>query len=89
MATRLLRGLSVAMKAVALAVATLVLLGGCVVGRRPAATAPSPAALPAEAVAPSQRAIGYPHEEFILYGDGTAVSPYAWVWVPAQGAPPR
>ena len=64
----------------------MMLLSGCVVSR-PASSAPPPAALPAAVAAPSQRALAYPHGQWILYGDGSRRSPYVWVWA-ATGAPP-
>ena len=71
-----------------LAVLAMTLFAGCVVSR-PVATAPAPAALPAAAAsAPTQRTIEYPHGRWILYGSGSAVSPYAWVWVPVGATPP-
>ena len=70
-----------------LGLAVMTLLTGCSVSR-PASTAAPPAALPAEAVAPTQRAIEYPHGRWILYGDGTTASPYGWVWVPTGATPP-
>jgi hypothetical protein len=65
----------------------MTLLTGCVTSR-PVSTAPPPAALPAVAASPSQRALAYPHGQWILYGDGTTRSPYAWVWVPTGATPP-
>jgi hypothetical protein len=65
----------------------MTLLTGCV-SFRPVSTAPPPAALPAAVASPSQRALVYPHGEWILYGDGTTRWPYAWVWVPTGAAPP-
>jgi hypothetical protein len=65
----------------------ITLLTGCVAFRRPS-TAPPPAALPAAAAAPSQRAVAYPHGQWLLYGDGTAGAPYVWVWVPTGTTPP-
>jgi hypothetical protein len=65
----------------------MTLFTGCVVSR-PSSTAPPPAALPAAAAAPSQRALAYPHGQWILYGDGTARAPYMWAWVPTGVTPP-
>ena len=65
----------------------MTLITGCVVSR-PLATAPPPAALPSAVAAPSQRTLAYPHGQWILYGDGTMRSPYAWVWVPTGATPP-
>jgi hypothetical protein len=65
----------------------MTLLTGCV-HSRPASTAPPPAALPKAVASPSQRALAYPHGQWILYGDGTPRSPYAWVWVPTGATPP-
>ena len=47
-----------------------------------------PAALPASIIAPDQRVLAYPHGRWLLYGDGRAASPYAWVWVPVGATPP-
>ena len=66
---------------------TMALLTGCV-NSRPVSTAPPPAALPAAVASPSQRALVYPHGQWILYGDGRARSPYAWVWVPTGATSP-
>lgn len=65
----------------------MTLITGCVVSR-PVATVPAPAALPAAVTASTQRTLAYPHGQWILYGDGTMRSPYAWVWVPAGATPP-
>jgi len=64
----------------------MTLLTGCVASRP--ASPPPPAALPAAAAAPSQRALAYPHGQWMLYGDGTARAPYVWVWVPTGTPPP-
>lgn len=89
MATRLLLDVGMARAGAVLGLLAMTLLPGCVVSR-PVSTAPPPAALPAAAVAaPAQRTVAYPHGQWILYGDGTARSPYAWVWVPTGATPPR
>lgn len=89
MAARLLSPVSMATLRALLVVFVMALVSGCVTSR-PAATAPPPAALPATAVAPDQRTIEYPHGRWLLHGNGTTASPYAWVWVPAGApAPPR
>jgi hypothetical protein len=63
------------------------LFTGCAVSR-PVSTAPAPAALPAAAAAPTQRTIEYPHGRWMLYGNGSVRSPYAWVWVPTGATSP-
>src|SRR5262245_31361726 len=72
----------------ALAMVLLVLVGGCA-GRRtvsePADT--HPAASPASPIASHQRVVAYPHGRWLLYGDGSAASPYTWVWVPTGATP--
>jgi hypothetical protein len=65
----------------------MALFTGCVISRT-VSTAPPPAALPAAVAAPSQRALAYPHGQWILRGAGTTRSPYAWVWMPAGLTPP-
>jgi hypothetical protein len=76
---------------IALAGATL--LTGCVYRERVATappatttviTAPAPSASPATVVVmPGQRVVTYPEGRYELYGNGTAYSPYYWVWVPS------
>ena len=61
-------------------------LAGCVT--RPAAPTSAPSALPSAAIAPSQRTLAYPHGQYVLHGDGTARSPYVWMWVPNVAASP-
>jgi len=65
----------------------MMLLTGCVVSR-PVSSAPPPAALPAAVAAPSQRALAYPHGQWILYGDGSTRARYVWVWVASGATPP-
>ena len=71
----------------ALTLAVTLLATGCVVSR-PGATSPTPAALPAATVVPSQRIVEYPHGRWVLHGDGSPVSPYGWVWEPTAPPPP-
>jgi cytosine/adenosine deaminase-related metal-dependent hydrolase len=63
------------------------LAGGCTTARS-APSAAAPAALPAAAISADQRVVAYPHGRWQLYGDGTTVSPYTWVWIPTGAAPP-
>jgi hypothetical protein len=66
-----------------------VALGGCAYRERTVAV---PAASPPTAVvvAPSaaERVVTYPEGRYELRGDGTAVSPFYWVWIPAGATPP-
>ena len=71
----------------ALILLLMTLLTGCV-SSRPVSTVPPPAALPAAVASPSQRALSYPNGQWILFGNGTPRSPYAWVWVPTGATPP-
>jgi hypothetical protein len=73
--------------AAALGLLVIAFFPGCVTSR-PDPTVSAPAALPAAAVAPSQRTIQYPHGQWVLYGDGSSAVPYAWVWVPTGATPP-
>ena len=34
------------------------------------------------------RTVDYPNGRYQLYGEGTAVSPYYWAWIPAGSNPP-
>jgi hypothetical protein len=69
---------------------TAVALGGCVYRER---TTTVPAASPPTSVvvAPTaaERVVTYPEGRYELRGDGTAPSPYYWVWIPAGAAPPN
>src|SRR5262249_55507628 len=74
----------------ALAMVLLVLVGGCA-GRRTVSDEPAetqPAASPASTIGSHQRVVAYPHGRWLLYGDGSAGSPYTWVWVPTGATPP-
>jgi hypothetical protein len=64
------------------------LLSGCVYRERVAApptvvTAPSASPATTVIVTPGQRVVTYSEGRYELYGDGTASSPYYWVWVPS------
>ena len=72
---------------VVLSLLAMMLLTGCVVSR-PVSSAPPPATLPAAVAAPSQRALPYPHGQWMLYGNGSTRSPYVWVWVATGATPP-
>jgi hypothetical protein len=65
-------------------------LGGCVYRDR---TVTVPAASPSTAVvvAPTaaERIVTYPEGRYELRGDGTSVSPFYWVWIPAGSTPPN
>ena len=71
--------------AAALGAVLIFALAGCVSSRHAA----PPAALPGAAVTPSQRTIEYPHGRLVLQGNGTAASPYEWIWVPSAAPPSR
>ena len=72
------------------------LLGGCVYRERVASSPTVVAASPPTTVvvtpSPGQRVVTYSEGRYELYGDGTAASPYYWVWIPtgvtAFPAPP-
>ena len=74
-------------KLVIATILTGVLVGGCTTARVASPT-PEPAALPASTITSDQRVVAYPHGRWLLYGDGSAASPYAWVWIPAGATPP-
>jgi hypothetical protein len=77
------------------------LLGGCVYRSERVATpvnppttvVTAPAASPPTTVVvtPSadQRVVTYPEGRYQLYGTGTPVTPYYWVWIPAGATPPN
>jgi hypothetical protein len=53
------------------------------------ATVPAlPATPQAVVTAPAQRVVAYPEGQYVLAGDGTAASPYYWVWVPTGTTAP-
>ncbi len=49
---------------------------------------PSPATV--VVAQPVQQVYTYPEGQYVLHGDGTASSPYYWVWIPtgAKSVPP-
>ena len=63
------------------------LASGCTAARA-TSPAPAPAALPTSAITSDQRVVAYPHGRWLLYGDGSAASPFAWVWIPTGATPP-
>jgi len=77
-------------RASALTIVLAVLVGGCMTARvssESPAAAPR-AASPASTITPDQRVVAYPNGRWLLYGDGTVASPYAWIWVPIGATPP-
>jgi hypothetical protein len=75
-------------KAVVVAVASAVLLTGCVYRRETI-----PAAAPTTVVVPApsttvQRVYTYSEGRYQLYGNGTSDSPYYWVWIPTGAVAP-
>jgi hypothetical protein len=64
------------------------LVSGCATTRPASTTTPEPAAFPRASLGPQQRVVAYPQGRWLLYGDGSTVSPYSWVWVPTGAAPP-
>lgn len=68
--------------------ATATALGGCVYRRETAVPAASPTTV--VVTQPSaQRVVTYPEGRYELRGDGSAASPYFWVWIPTGAAPPN
>jgi hypothetical protein len=65
----------------------LVALGGCASSERavPVSAAPTTVVVTPPA---GQRVVMYPEGRYQLYGDGTARSPFYWVWIPAGASPP-
>jgi len=64
-------------------------LSGCVYKEKErVATTPAPSAV--VVAQPGQRVYAYREGRYELHGDGTATSPYYWVWIPAgsQAVPP-
>jgi len=64
-------------------------LAGCVYRKETERVAPGPAPVVVQTQTP-QRVYNYPEGRYELRGDGTARSPYFWVWIPAgtQSMPP-
>ena len=78
----------IVIKAVGAAVASAVLLTGCVYRRETI-----PAAAPTTVVVPSpsttvQRVYTYPEGRYQLYGTGPSDSRYYWVWIPTGAMAP-
>lgn len=68
-----------------LGLGTAVALGGCVAATEPVPTAGSSTVVVSSA-APVQRVYTYPEGRYELRGEGTAASPYYWVWIPTGTA---
>ena len=77
-------------KATVAAVASAVLLSGCVYRREtvPAASPTTTTVVVPPASTSVQRVYTYPEGRYQLYGNGTADSPYYWVWVPTGAVAP-
>jgi hypothetical protein len=76
-----------ALSASLLIVGGIAMAGGCTTRESavvPASSPPSVAGTPA-----NERVVTYPEGRYELRGDGTAVSPYYWVWIPAGANPPN
>ena len=69
-----------------LALSGAIAMGGCVY-REKAVPAASPATTVVVAPSATDRVVVYPEGRYELRGDGTATSPYYWVWVPAGSMP--
>ena len=70
-----------------LALSSTIAMGGCIYREKVV-----PAASPSTAVVitPSSvdRVVTYPEGRYELRGEGTANSPYYWVWIPSGTTPP-
>lgn len=74
--------------ALVLTVVGAALLGGCVYRREVAVPVSSaPATVVVTQPAPASRVVTYPEGRDELYGEGTAASPYYWVWIPTGATP--
>ena len=62
-------------------------LGGCVY-RRETVPAAAPTTVVVDPPA-NGRVVTYPEGRYELRGDGTAQSPYVWVWIPTGATPPN
>jgi hypothetical protein len=60
-------------------------LGGCAPNTTPVVGGPS---APVATSTADPRMVTYPEGRYQLIGDGTAASPYYWVWVPTGAAAP-
>lgn len=65
-----------------LALGSIVAMGGCIHKEK---VVPGASPSTAVVVTPSavDRVVTYPEGRYELRGDGTATSPYYWVWIPA------
>ena len=52
------------------------------------ATMPPPPSLPVTPLPVTSASVAQPGGQYLLYGNGTAASPYYWVWVPSSSAIP-
>ena len=52
------------------------------------ATMPPPPSLPVTSLPVTSASVAQPGGQYLLYGNGTAASPYYWVWVPSGSAIP-
>jgi hypothetical protein len=69
----------------ALAVGTLIVLAGLLAGCETAPVSTGTGTSVAASTVPTdQRVVSYPTGRYELRGDGTAVAPYYWIWVPAS-----
>ncbi len=57
------------------------LLGGCVYRTEKTVPAASPGTTTVVVTSPS-RVVTYPEGQYELRGEGTAMAPYYWVWIP-------
>lgn len=71
----------------ALAVIMLVVgtsgLAGCVYSREVTKEKPVPSSVVVAPQQPVQHVYAYSDGRYELHGDGTAISPYYWVWIPS------
>jgi hypothetical protein len=63
-------------------------LSGCASSERAVPVSAAPATV---VISPSagERVVQYPEGRYELRGDGSARSPYYWVWIPAGATPPN
>ena len=65
-----------------LALGGTMVMGGCIY-REKVVPAASPSTAVVVAPSATDRVVTYPEGRYELRGDGTATSPYYWVWIPA------